>query len=50
MARIPSKDLAEAEELLAEVRSWTEAEVDALPQFYREKAHAYRRQANGGPD
>jgi hypothetical protein len=50
MARIRSKDLAEAEELVAEVCSWTDAEIDALPRFYREKAKEYRGLANGGPD
>jgi len=50
MVRIRSKELAEAENLLADVCSWTEDEVDALPRFYREKARAYRRQANAGAD
>lgn len=50
MARIRSKELAEAEDLLAEVCSWTDAEVDTLPRFYREKAREYRRLANSGAD
>lgn len=50
MVRIHSKELAEAEDLLAEVRSWSEAEIDALPRFYREKAQEYRQLANNGAD
>lgn len=48
MARIVSKHLAEAEELLEEVVSWTEKEVERLPTFYREKAREYRKLANHG--
>lgn len=50
MVRIRSKELAEAENLLANVCSWPEAEVDALPRFYREKAREYRGLANRGAD
>jgi len=50
MARVRSKDLAEAEELLADVCSWTDGEVDALPQFYQAKAEEYRRLANASAD
>lgn len=50
MVRIQSRDLAEAEELLAEVASWPEERVERLPKFYQEKAQEYRRLANGGED
>lgn len=43
MARIGPRELFEAEELLDEVQSWSEEEVEQLPQFYREKAREYRR-------
>ena len=43
MPRVGSRDLFEAEELLEEVRSWSDDEVEALPRFYREKAEEYRR-------
>lgn len=48
MARVGSKRLYEAEELLAEVLSWSEEEVEMLPKFYREKARAYRRLVKNG--
>ena len=48
MTRIRSKDLLEAEELLAEVASWPDARVERLPKLYREKAREYRRLANSG--
>lgn len=48
MVRIGSKELYEAEELLAELASWSEEEIEQLPRFYREKAHEYRRLANSG--
>ena len=50
MARIQSKDLYEAEELLEEVASWSDDEIDALPVLYREKARRYRRLAKSGAD
>lgn len=50
MAHVRSKHLAEAEALIEEVCSWSEAEVEALPRFYREKAREYRRLANCGAD
>ena len=48
MAHLRSKHLYEAEELLAEIASWTDDELEALPQFYREKAQEYRRLVNQG--
>lgn len=50
MARIVSKHLAEAEELLKEVVAWTEEEVERLPRFYRDKAREYRKLANRGEE
>lgn len=50
MTRICSKDLHEAEKLLAEVASWSAEEIEALPRFYREKAREYRRLANSGEE
>ena len=50
MVHIHSKDLYEAEELLEEVASWSEEEIDVLPVLYREKARRYRRLANAGAD
>lgn len=50
MVRIRSKDLYEAEELLAEVASWSDEEIDALPALYQEQAERYRRLANAGDD
>lgn len=43
MAQVLTEKLHEAEQLLEEVRSWTEEEIEALPQFYRERAKEYRR-------
>lgn len=48
MGRAISKHLAVAEELLEEVRSWSQEEVEALPRFYREAAERYRRLAKDG--
>lgn len=48
MTRIQSRDLYEAEELLAEVASWSEDRIERLPKLYREKAREYQRLANGG--
>lgn len=48
MARIASRDVFEAEELLEEVQSWSEDEVEELPRFYRERARTYRRLLKSG--
>jgi hypothetical protein len=48
MSRVLPHDLHEAEQLLRELRSWTEEEVEELPKFYREKAKEYRRLTNSG--
>lgn len=44
MNRIASSEMFEAEELLEEVRSWSEEEIEELPKLYREKAREYRSQ------
>jgi hypothetical protein len=41
-----TKELAEAEDLLAEVAAWPEDEVETLPKFYRRKARQYRELAD----
>jgi len=41
-------DLKEAEELLQEIRSWSEEEIEDLPKFYRRKAREYRQLMNQG--
>lgn len=48
MARIGTREMFEAEELLEEVESWSEDEIEQLPQFYRERARAYRRLLKAG--
>jgi hypothetical protein len=50
MARIRSDELLEAEELLEEVASWSEDEIEQLPLLYHEKAREYRRLVNSGED
>jgi hypothetical protein len=42
--------MREAEELLEEVGSWSEEEVDELPKFYREKAREFRGLVNSGEE
>lgn len=48
MVRIRSKQVYEAEELLEEVASWSEEEIEQLPKFYREKARRYRQLVKEG--
>jgi len=36
------------EELLEELESWSEEEVEALPKLYREKAREFRGLTNSG--
>jgi len=43
MGRVAAKQLFEAEDLLEKVRSWTEDEIEALPDLYERKARKYRR-------
>jgi hypothetical protein len=42
------KRFSEAEELLKEVESWSEEEIEELPKLYREKIREYRRLTNLG--
>jgi len=46
MDRVAAGEVFEAEELLEEVGSWTEEELEELPKLYREKAREFRRLAN----
>ena len=41
------KRASEAEELLEEVKSWSEEEVEDLPKLYRQKAREYREWNSG---
>ena len=43
-------ELSEAEELLNEVCSWSEAEVEELPKLYRERAREFRRLMQQGEE
>jgi hypothetical protein len=36
------EEVSEAEDLLEEVDSWSEQEIEELPLFYREKAREYQ--------
>ena len=46
--RVASSEVFEAEELLEEVRSWSEEKIEELPRLYREKAKEYRRLTQPG--
>ena len=48
MSRIASSEVFEAEELLEEVKSWSEEEVEKLPKLYQEKAREFRRLTHQG--
>ena len=48
MRRVLPKRLAEAEELLEEIGSWSEEEIEELPELYRDRAREFRRLANSG--
>lgn len=50
MNRIASSKVFEAEELLEEVSSWSEEEIEELPKLYRKKAREYRRLPQGGEE
>jgi hypothetical protein len=50
MGRITSSEVFEAEELLNEVESWSEEEIEELPKLYREKAREFRRLRNRGEE
>lgn len=45
------RELAEAEQLLEEVASWSETDIQTLPRLYREKARQYQRlRKQGDPE
>jgi hypothetical protein len=48
MGRVASSEVFEAEELLEEVESWSEEEIEELPKLYREKAREFRGLTNSG--
>lgn len=48
MGRVASSEVFEAEELLEEVQSWSEEEIEELPKLYREKAREFRGLMNSG--
>ncbi|MFA1610038.1 hypothetical protein [Halobellus rubicundus] len=50
MSQVLSRRLAEAEELLKEVNSWSEEEIKDLPKLYRERAREYRGLLQHGED
>lgn len=50
MARIGPPELFEAEELLEEVTSWSDEEIETLPLLYREKAREFRRLEKHGEE
>jgi len=50
VSRVLPRDLHEAEQLLEELRSWTDEEIEELPKFYRVKAREYRRLTNTGEE
>ena len=50
MNRVQPSEVFEAEELLAEIASWSEDEIEELPKFYREKAREYRRLTNSSEE
>ena len=50
MGRVLTRELAEAEELLDELKSWSEADIEELPKLYREKAWEYRQLLNSGDE
>lgn len=46
--RVSTQDLSEVDQLLQEVLSWSDEEVEDLPLFYRQKAKQYRELVNSG--
>lgn len=48
--RVLTRDLSEAEQLIEEISSWSEDEIEGLPRLYREKAREFRRLANTGQE
>ena len=50
MSRVLSEMLAEAENLLDEIDSWSEEEIEELPKLYKEKAREFRGLTNSGEE
>lgn len=48
MYRMDGTEVVEAEKLLMRVGSWSEEDIEELPELYRRKAREYRRLANRG--
>ena len=48
MESVIPRELYEAKQLLRELSSWTEEEVEELPKLYRVKAKEYRSLTNSG--
>lgn len=48
MYRMDGTEVVEAEKLLMRVGSWSEEDIEDLPELYRRKAREYRRLANRG--
>jgi hypothetical protein len=43
MSRVESSEVFEAENLLEEVNSWSDEEIEGLPKLYRDKAREFQR-------
>lgn len=50
MRRRLSEELLEAEELLEKLESWSDEEIEELPELYQRKAREYRGLLNHGED
>ena len=50
MSRVQPSEVFEAEDLSAEIASWSDDEIEELPKFYREKAKEYRRLTNSSQE
>jgi hypothetical protein len=47
---VSSSQIMEAEELLAELESWSKEEIEELPKLYRERAREYRGLVQSGEE
>jgi hypothetical protein len=50
MRRVLTERLNEAEQLLRELESWSEEEIEELPRFYSEKAKELRNLRKDGDE
>ena len=50
MSHVQPNEVYEAEDLLAEIASWSDDEIEELPKFYKEKAREYRRLTNSSEE